>query len=445
MKKKIYLIQPTYRKMDGKLVKGHTTFNHSLNIPILSATIPKDWEKEICLEYFEDVNYETDASVVCISCMGYDILHALEIVSEFKKRSKLILFGAHMDELSEKVFKRVCDSVFYGNPNPIAMAKILDDAIKGQIQPEYKCGISLNFNFDYSVLDGKQTKYIHMLSSAGCKNNCEYCCVAGRYEGNYRVRNIDIVISDMKEVRKRTRFAGFVDSNFYNNRKYTVRLCKRIIKEKIGMLWGAQSTIDIGDDSEILYYLKQSGCKFLFIGLETLNQKNLQKMDKDYEIIKYENQIKKIRKAGIQIVGYFMLGFDNDTSDTFNSIFNYIKRTKIALPLLNILMPVPGTNFYKKLKSEGRILINNEDEFITNSPLYSVPCNHCFFIPKNMSTRDLETKYLSLYKKVQTYREIFRRSIVSNPIVAYNIFFMNLGIRKDYKTMAKNAALQNKQ
>ena len=84
--RKIYLIQPTYRASDGRLLQGKSVFVHSCAIPALAASIPADWARDVCLEFFEDVNYETDASVVGISSMGYDIFHGCEIASEFRRR-----------------------------------------------------------------------------------------------------------------------------------------------------------------------------------------------------------------------------------------------------------------------------------------------------------------------------------------------------------------------
>ncbi len=100
MKKKIYLIQPTYRNVDGHLLKGTNLFIHSLVLPILSATIPSDWEKEFCLEYFEDINYDTDASVVGISSMGYDLIHGMEIAEAFTKQEKIVIFGGYQAHFS---------------------------------------------------------------------------------------------------------------------------------------------------------------------------------------------------------------------------------------------------------------------------------------------------------------------------------------------------------
>ena len=55
MKRKVYLIQPSFRKEDGKVVKGEFLGNRSVEMPILCAVIPNTWEKEYCYEYLEDI------------------------------------------------------------------------------------------------------------------------------------------------------------------------------------------------------------------------------------------------------------------------------------------------------------------------------------------------------------------------------------------------------
>ena len=178
MNKKIYLIQPTYRNPKGNLYKGKTLIYGSLALPALSAVIPPDWEREFCIEYYDDVNYETDASVIGISSMGYDILHGTEIAQEFRKRGKIVIFGGTQAHFSATRIGSFCDSIVYGNPSPRDMDNILTDALKGQLAHEYRCGQDLNFPFDYSILANKRMRFIPVLTSVGCKENCDFCCTA---------------------------------------------------------------------------------------------------------------------------------------------------------------------------------------------------------------------------------------------------------------------------
>ena len=298
MKKKIYLVQPTYSNRDGQLFKCKSLYIYSLALPALSAAIPFDWEKDFCLECFEDVNYKTDASVIGISSMGYDLFHGYEIAQKFKKHGKIVLFGGPQIHFSHHRIDSICDSVIYGHPGPKDMARILGDIEARRLASKYHCGKEINFPFDYSVFDNKRILFMPVLTSIGCRNCCEFCCTAALYNGHYRLRRIEHVLADLQVICRRTRNAVFVDSNIYNNREYLLRLCSRIVKENIRFRWGAQCSIDIGEDSEALHLLKQAGCRILFVGLETINQSNLDGFNKHYCVERYPELIRRIKKSG---------------------------------------------------------------------------------------------------------------------------------------------------
>jgi len=436
MKKKIYLIQPTYPNRDGQLFKCESLYIYSLALPALSAAIPFDWEKDFCLECFEDVNYKTDASVIGISSMGYDILHGYEIAKEFKRKGKIVLFGGPQVHFDQNRLNSVCDSTIYGHPGPEDMARILDDIEAGRLDSKYHCDTDINFPFDYSVFTNKRIQFMPVLASVGCQNQCEFCCTAAIYNGRYRLRRIESVFADLRVISRRTRNAVFVDANIYNNREYLLQLCSHIIKGNLRLRWGAQSTIDIGEDQEALHLLKKAGCKILFIGFETINQSNLDGFGKPYCVERYPELIQWIRKAGLSVAGFFMLGLEGDKSSTFGALFDFIHKTRISVPILNLLLPAPGTKIFDRLTKENRLLIQNEEDFLPISLLNKTACNQCFFIPKHLSIEEAETKFLDLGRKLSSLKEIFRRSFVLDPLLSVALFSMNVNLRKDFRAMA---------
>lgn len=438
MKKKIYFIQPTYMNKDGTLLKGKSLYIHSLALPALSAAIPPDWEKEFCVEYFEDINFDTDSPVVALTSMGYDIVRGMEIAKEFKKRGKLIIFGGYQAHFSSHLLTDLCDSVIHGNPGKKDMKNILSDIEHNNIKRDYHCGIDVNFPFDYSIISRRNIIFTPVLSSIGCLNNCDFCCTAGIYKGRYRLRNLECVIEDLRNINKFSGRAGFVDNNIYNNREYLLRLLKAILKNKIKIKWGAQVTIDIGDDREALNYLYKAGCRVLFIGMETVNQSNLKDVNKNYTVQSYVERIRNIHKAGIKIAGYFMFGLDNDTAETADKLYEFIRDTRIAIPILNILIPAPGTKIFEHLQKEGRLLFTNDDELLRNNSFYNSACNTCFYVPKSMTADEAENAFLKLYGKLATYPQIIWRSIDSNPKVCAVLLKMNLTFRKEYNEMKKS-------
>ena len=172
--KKVYIIQPTFHKMDGKLVKGFSLGSCPLELPQMAGAVPKEWQKICSHEYFEDINYESDASVVFITSPSNDILHAKDIAAKFKEKGKKVIFGGHEDTFSETILKEVSDSFYRGIPDKKDMKIMLNDAIQNKLKHHYDFGHNFNYQYDYSVYEGKKVNYIHVQGSAGCLYKCEY-------------------------------------------------------------------------------------------------------------------------------------------------------------------------------------------------------------------------------------------------------------------------------
>ena len=439
MKKKVYLVQPTYSLMDGTLIKELPLFNYSYNLPILSATVPSDWQKQTCLEYTEELDYDSDASVIIITSPGYDIAHAIEIAEIFKSKDKIVIFGAHMDEFSDKMLRKKCDSVFYGYPDLQKMKEMLSDVYNSDLRIEYNFGNNINFSFDYSILNNDQIPFIPILASLGCKYNCSYCCYPPIYKGHYRLRNVELVISDLVQAAKFNKPIAFLDANIYNNKKYLILLCNRIIEEKIFVRWGAQCTVDIGDDTEILKLLYRSGCRMLFLGLETLNNKNLKQLNKPMNVSAYSMQISNIHSAGIYIGAFFMLGLDQDDHSTFDDVYYFFQKNKIEVPYVHLYFPVPGTALANNLKSQARVLEEHFDNYENKKSKFSAPCSIAYFNPSKLSRAELEKGFISLFKRLTTIHNIIKRGLILDFQVAKLILKMNFEARQKYKSMVKNA------
>ena len=444
MKKKIYIIQPTYRDQAGQLLKGNKLYLVGLALPALSATIPNDWEKEFCYEYFDKVNFESDASVIGISSMGYDIFRGIEIAIEFRKKGKIVIFGGCQPHISTDYVNEYCDSVIHGNPGVRDMAEILKDAESKTLKKEYFFNININFRFDYSMLDTKRILFTPVLLSVGCNHQCDFCSTGAMYKGKYRLRNFKNLMDDLEELNRTTRNIAFVDVNLYNNRKYLFKVCQEMLRRNLKFTWGAQCTIDIGDDIEILELLKMTGCKILFIGMETISQANLNAMNKDFRSDTYQQRLKNIDRAGIRVAGFFMYGLDNDTVETAAILSKYINKNRFALPMLNVLVPTPGTKLYQQLKNQDRLLMKDEQDFLKNNVAYNSSFNLCFYNPKNMTPRQVEDGFYDLLKRLFGYYQIINRSICKSIPLSLYLLYMNYVYRQEFLQLRKKRRL-NKQ
>jgi radical SAM superfamily enzyme YgiQ (UPF0313 family) len=430
--RKIYLIQPSYRDNRGRLLKGKSLYVISLALPALSATIPPGWAKEFCYEYFDEVNFDSDASVIGISSMGYEIFRGVEIAAEFKKRGKTVIFGGFQPHISSGFLEGRCDSIVHGNPGPADMAAILRDAESHTLRREYFCKPDLSYRFDYSVIGKRKITFMPVLLGVGCRNWCDYCCIGHIYEGKYHLRKFEHVIEELEFLRRTTRKIAFVDTNMYNNRELLLRVCDAMIDRNFSFIWGGQCTIDIGDDPEILRRLKKSGCRVLFIGMESVEQTNLDAVHKKYKADSYREKLENIHAAGIKIAGFFMYGLDGDTVGTAARLSTFIRNNRIALPMLNVLVPTPGTKLYDRLKDEGRILMNDELDFLKNNIAYNSSFNLCFYEPKNMTPAQVEEGFVDLLGSLSGIRDVIRRSVSTDIPLSLYLLCMNLSFRKEF-------------
>ncbi|MBK7631242.1 MAG: radical SAM protein [Ignavibacteriales bacterium] len=432
MKKKIYLIQPSYKDQAGKLLKGKKLYIISLTLPALSAIIPDDWEKEFCYEYFEDVNFYTDASIIGISSMGYEIFRGAELADEFRKRGKIVIFGGFQPHISKDYIESHCNSVIHGNPGYNDMTKILNDAQSGVLQKDYYCKTDLNYKIDYTVLDTQRIFFTPVILNVGCYNNCDFCCVASIYKGKYYLRKFKYIAEELEYLHNSTRNIAFIDTNIYNNRNYLIKLCNVMIERKYNFVWGAQCTINIGEDIETLTLMKKAGCKVLFIGMESIEQQNLTYLNKNYKTDSFQQKIKNIHNAGIKIAAFFIYGLDNDTPDTSKQLSRFIIDNNIALPMINILVPIPGSRVYEQLEKEGRILMKSKLDFLKNNIAYNSSFNICFYLPKNMTPQQVEDGFLDLLRRLSGFYQIVKRSLSKSVTLTLLLLYMNWLFRKEY-------------
>lgn len=130
-----------------------------------------------------------------------------------------------------------------------------------------------------------------------------------------------------------------------------------------------------------------------------------------------------------------MLGLDNDKPGSEDKMYDFICRTKIELPVINIFMPVPGTVLFEKLHHANRMLLDDYNDFLKKNPLYSVPCHIPFFLPKYYTPEELTACYLKLVKKLYTIPAIIKRSVKMKPGETAKLLLMNFELRKKYMLM----------
>jgi radical SAM superfamily enzyme YgiQ (UPF0313 family) len=168
-----------------------------------------------------------------------------------------------------------------------------------------------------------------------------------------RYREIENVVEEIKAAP--SKYIFFVDDNLTINKKYARELMRAI--KPLGISWGCMCSIDVGTDDELLQMMAESGCFNILIGFESLNPASLDETNKLHNKAAtiYEPAIRKIHSHGIHINASFVVGFDNDTLQEFDNIFDFSMRTNMPSVNLHLLAAPPGSEIYKKYQLEGRL------------------------------------------------------------------------------------------
>ena len=428
---KVLLIQPTqYGSKTNTPCKQNQIYLPGLGLPLLAAYTPPNWEVKIIIEVVDEIDYDEDCSIVGIGAMGHAVFRAMDIASEFRKRGKKVFLGGYMVSILPEFVANYCDSVVIGDGELSYPQLLLDYETTGNIKPIYNQQLTTLENQPiprYDLLLEKKIGYmLPVQAGRGCPHTCSYCSIACIYKGRYMTRPIDEVMRDILHI-KNLGFKRFflIDDNIVSNPDYLFELAKRITPLK--MSWGSQCTLLIAKNDSLLKAVANSGCSILSLGIESLSQEGLNSFRKSWvKVSETANLLQKIQTAGIAPATEMIIGTDGDTPESIRATADFIIQNKIPAPKFYILTPLPGTDFYKEMKREGRLLHEDYKKYTAAS---------CVFNPKNFTPQELELAYMELYKKVYSYKNIFKRTIfnkgiLKNPFVYLFAFFSNLVYKK---------------
>ena len=180
------------------------------------------------------------------------------------------------------------------------------------------------------------------------------------------------------------------------------------------------STSRIIDDDELLSLAHKSGCAGLLIGFESVSEKSLKRMNKNFNSLeKHYRLVKELHKRNISIMGCFVFGSDEDDTTVFKDTVDFCLKTGIDLPRFTVYTPFPTTALFNRLKEEGRILTTNWSKY---------NCQNVVFRPKKMTVDELETGLEYAWKECYKVRNIMRRLLHARTRLLY-MTVANLGYR----------------
>jgi radical SAM superfamily enzyme YgiQ (UPF0313 family) len=172
---------------------------------------------------------------------------------------------------------------------------------------------------------------------------------------------------------------------------------------------------------------KASGCRGLFIGLESVVASNIRKYSKLKSLEDTVRSIKSILKMGISIQASVIFGFDDDTHDTFERTVDFLIQNRVSIASINVLTPYPGTRLYEEFKAKGRLLHEEWGYYDHHTVVFQ---------PKNMSPLELQIAKIRAKASFNSIPSIIAR-FGGNLRMPVDYLFVNLGYRRSASIESK--------
>jgi len=352
-----------------------------ITMPYLAARVSPRWHVIHFDEESEEIDWKIDADIVAITFHTPSAFHAYDIASHFRSRGICVVMGGpHVTLLPEEAIQ-YADVIFIGEAEGL-WESFLNGFETGNYRSVYKqTSVPSLENIPMAC---KELFHRHdhangvLFATRGCPNRCDFCTIAVMYPHRLRKRPISEVTAEYASFKGK--IIIFWDDNIAGDMEYAKGLFRNLTPYR--KWWSSQASIQAGRDDEFLEAAAQSGCKQLFLGLESISQKSVAEVNKGFNRVEeYFQIIERIHSHGIAVQAGIVFGFDDDTIEIFKDTIDFLEQAGIQNATFNILTPFPGTQLFRKMEGEGRILTRDWRKYNSRDDV--------IYQPKQMSISEL--------------------------------------------------------
>jgi radical SAM superfamily enzyme YgiQ (UPF0313 family) len=381
-----------------------------LGLLTVAVMLPRTWELKLVdlnVEELEDADLRW-ADYVLLSAMIVHQDSVREVVRRCVALDRRIIAGGPLFTTGHESFPEIPHFVL-GEAEEI-MPQLVADLLAGSLQPVYRAPRFPHLGQTpiprYDLV--KVRHYVTMAAqfSRGCPYDCEFCDIIVMNGRVPRTKTPEQFVAELESLRHLgwKDMVFVVDDNFIGNRARTKALLQAIIAWRqrthptMGFL--TEASVNLADDAELCALMVEAGFRKVFVGIETPSAASLD------ECRKLQNRgrdlvaaVQTLQKAGLEVMGGFIVGFDSDTGDIFKQQFDFIQRSGVATAMVGLLTALPQTRLYQRLKREGRLLA----ESTGNNTMAALN-----FRPK-LNREYLEAGYRDLMRRLYEPRNYYQR------------------------------------
>jgi radical SAM superfamily enzyme YgiQ (UPF0313 family) len=337
-----------------------------LGLLTIAAMLPREWSLRLV-----DLNIGTLtasdlawADWAFVSGMVVQKQSARDVIARCRREGLKIVAGGPLFTNEWEAFPEVDHFVL--NEAELTLPPFLADLAAGDPERIYRSADFADIGTApvprWELVDFSRYASMSIQYSRGCPFQCEFCNVTVLFGHRHRTKSASQIIAELDELYAQGWRSGvfFVDDNFIGNKKHLKNeLLPALIdwiQDKRGITFFTEVSINLADDEKLMALLAAAGFTTVFIGIETPDDLSLnecsKKQNRNRDLI---GDIHRIQRAGLQVQGGFILGFDNDNPSIFQRQIDFIQNSGIVMAMVGMLQAPPGTKLYERLRLEGRL------------------------------------------------------------------------------------------
>lgn len=383
-----------------------------LGLLTVSALLPNVWEKRLVdlnVQALKQSDIEW-ADMVFASAMLVQKDSLRRVVEQCNALGKRVVVGGpyittNPEDLPE------ADHIFLGEAET-TLPEFVRDLELGELKRIYQAAerpaLTATPTPDFQLAGLKHYSAMSVQYSRGCPFQCEFCDIIEIYGRAPRTKSNEQVLAELDTLLQLgwRGMVFIVDDNFIGNKRNVKKLLPELAawSERHGHPFSfiTEASVNLAEDDELLEAMRRAGFRRVFLGIETPVTESLKETQKlqntRHDLL---DSVRKIQSFGMEVMGGFIVGFDNDPEDIFELQVNFIRASAIPLAMVGLLNALPGTQLWRRLEREGRLLAtssgNNTDGSLN-------------FIPKMDATRLVEG-YQSILQTIYSPREYYQRAL----------------------------------
>jgi len=347
---------------------GQKGLSPPLGLLTVAAMLPPEWPKRLVDMNVRKFTKEDLAWADCafVSGMVVQKESARHVIAQCKQAGLKVVAGGPLFTSEYEQFEDVDHFVL--NEAEITLPLFLADLEQGSAKHIYMTSEFADLTKTpiplWELVDLKDYLYTTIQFSRGCPFDCEFCNVTALLGRRTRLKTTEQIIAELNDLYHNhgLREGIFLaDDNFIGNKRHLqVELLPALIewqKDKGNIPFGVEASINMADDEELMQMMYEAGFDIVFIGIETPSEDGLTECNKvqnrNRDLIE---DVKRIQRAGMQVQGGFIIGFDSDTPSIFQRQIDFIQKSGIPTAMVGLLQALPGTRLYERLLREGRLL-----------------------------------------------------------------------------------------